>query len=51
MVTRIRRLVLIAAAASGVVAATTLPAYAGVMLSNHCEPIVTAGASQTRKGI
>jgi hypothetical protein len=38
MVTRIRRLLFIAAAASGVVAASSLPAFAGLTLTNHCEP-------------
>jgi hypothetical protein len=38
MITKIRRIVFIVAVASGVVAASTLPAFAGLNLSNHCEP-------------
>ena len=34
----IRRLVLILAASSGVIAATSLTASAGLSLMNHCEP-------------
>jgi hypothetical protein len=38
MISRIRRILLILATSSGVVAATTRPAHAGIMLPNHCEP-------------
>jgi hypothetical protein len=45
MVTKIRRIFLIAAAAGGVVAASALPAAAGLSLANHCEPSFTASCS------
>ena len=34
----LRRIALLLATASGLVAATTTPAAAGVLLGNHCEP-------------
>ena len=38
MFTAIRRIALILATGSGVIAATTLTAHAGIILGNHCEP-------------
>ena len=38
MLNVIRRIALILATSSGVVAATTLTAHAGMILGNHCEP-------------
>jgi hypothetical protein len=38
MIKIIRRIGLIVLTSSGVVAATTLTAHAGVNLGNHCEP-------------
>ena len=38
MTAKIRRILLILATSSGVIAASTLPAHAGAILTNHCEP-------------
>ena len=38
MSAKIRRLILILTVSSGVIAASTLPAHAGTILGNHCEP-------------
>jgi hypothetical protein len=38
MIKIIRRVALIVLTSSGVVAATTLTAHAGLNLGNHCEP-------------
>ena len=37
MITKIRRIALMLATSSGIIAATTLTAHAG-LLNNHCEP-------------
>jgi hypothetical protein len=37
MTIRIRRALLLLAASTGMIAATTLPAAAGLNFSNHCE--------------
>ena len=37
MLKLIRRLALVAGTSSGIIAATTLTAHAGVNLGNHCE--------------
>jgi hypothetical protein len=47
MLTTIRRFALIVASSSGVIAATTLTAHAGLNLGNHCEPrLVTIPRSE-----
>ena len=38
MITKIRRIALVLVTSSGIIAATTLTAHAGVILGNHCEP-------------
>ena len=38
MFTKIRRIALLLAASSGIIAATTATAHAGLNLANHCEP-------------
>lgn len=40
MINRIRRILLILVATSGITTATDLTAHAGVVLGNHCEPTV-----------
>ena len=37
MITKIRRIALLLATSSGIIAATTLTAHAGINLANHCE--------------
>ena len=38
MTTKIRRILLILSASSGIIAASTLPAHAGLSFTNHCQP-------------
>ena len=38
MITKIRRIALLLATSSGIIAATTLTAHAGINFANHCEP-------------
>jgi hypothetical protein len=38
MTTKVRRILLILATSTGLIAATTIPAHAGLLLNNHCEP-------------